>query len=262
MRRDYERGKLLTEPAGGDHMVQFYAAPADLVASINLYVDAALKKHRAVILITRQAHWEGVRAALNYQGHNVVALESSRQLMHLDAEETLNQLMVNGMPDRERCLNVIGTYLEKAYIRFGTVCAYGEMVDILWQRGKAAEAVHLEELWNNLSRSYSFHLLCGYKLDIWDSSLYQGRLQAICSKHSHCILGEDHRHWNSAVERALHEILEPGVALTLDESLERQRSLTQMPLGVAKLLRLGMHSPALGAEVMSRASVYYYHRDN
>jgi hypothetical protein len=44
----------------------------------------------------------------------------------------------------------------------GRIAAYGEMVGILCERGQYADAVHLEQLWNDLLAACEASLYCGY----------------------------------------------------------------------------------------------------
>ena len=64
------------------------------------------------------------------------------------------------------------------------VRAYGEMVDVLWKAGQTVAATRLEMLWNDLARSQSFSLLCGYAM----GSFYKdAAVEEVCSHHSHVI---------------------------------------------------------------------------
>jgi hypothetical protein len=66
----------------------------------------------------------------------------------------------------------------------GRVRAYGEMVDMLAQRGELTEAIALEGLWNNLGERVPFFLLCGYSAAHFVSSSTHRALRDICSSHS------------------------------------------------------------------------------
>jgi len=58
------------------------------------------------------------------------------------------------------------------------VRAYGEMVDVLWQRGERDAAIRLEEFWNDLARLQTFSLLCAYCIDHLDPQAYADRFGA------------------------------------------------------------------------------------
>jgi hypothetical protein len=84
----------------------------------------------------------------------------------LDADATLSALLVDGEPDRDLFRSVIGTLLSDLVSRNpGGVAVYGEMVGLLWSRGRVSAAMRLEALWNELQRELPFSLLCGYSID-------------------------------------------------------------------------------------------------
>ena len=69
--------------------------------------------------------------------------------------------------------------------------AFGEMVDLLCERGNPTGAARLEELWNRLARRRSFSLLCGYRIDVFDRDAQISVLPEICRSHSHVLPVDD-----------------------------------------------------------------------
>ena len=67
---------------------------------------------------------------------------------------------------------------------------YGEMVDLLWNTGRADAALALEVLWNELAAQHAFSLLCGYSVGNFYKQTSQ--FDEICGQHSH-VLGADSR---------------------------------------------------------------------
>ena len=86
--------------------------------------------------------------------------------MVLDAETTLDQILVDGMP----AANLFHSLMEETLASINTgsprdnVRAYGEMVDLLWRRGHTAAAIQLEELWNAFLAERPVSLLCAYMM--------------------------------------------------------------------------------------------------
>ncbi len=64
----------------------------------------------------------------------------------------------------------IGTTIGQLSRTHGKVRAYGEMVNVLWQKGMIRQALEVEGFWNQLSMKYPFCLFCAYALDHVDSS--------------------------------------------------------------------------------------------
>ena len=74
--------------------------------------------------------------------------------------------------DPGRFVDVIGGAISKALAggRVPHVRAYGEMVALLWLAGRPGAAIALEKMWNDLARSHSFTLLCGYPVAAFEPS--------------------------------------------------------------------------------------------
>jgi hypothetical protein len=68
--------------------------------------------------------------------------------------------------------------------QFKTVLAYGEMVNVLCEKGNAAGAIELEKLWNNLLREHSFALMCGYSMNNFSSHADNAVFREVCHLHT------------------------------------------------------------------------------
>ena len=102
----------------------------------------------------------------------------------VDAEATLAQFMVDGMPNPARFRDAVTPLIERA-CRGRKDCvirAYGGMVDVLWKAGHTVAAVRLETLWNQLAQSHAFALLCGYSMGHFYKDAAH---QEICGLHTH-----------------------------------------------------------------------------
>ncbi len=91
--------------------------------------------------------------------------------------------------------------------------AYGEMVDVLWQRGERDAAIRLEEFWNDLAKLQTFSLLCAYEMDPLDPAAYHP-LECVCKVHTHLIPAADYRRFNQAVVGSE----QPGAGMAACES--------------------------------------------
>ena len=117
---------------------------------------------------------------------DVRRLKQFGDLIVLDARETLETIMADGMPHASLFRHVLGTtFAELARIHpKRTVRAYGEMVNVLWKDGLTAAAIRLETLWNDLAKSHDFKLLCGYAM----GNFYQhAAVGEITRQHSHLV---------------------------------------------------------------------------
>ena len=91
----------------------------------------------------------------------------------LDATDSLSAIMVNGLPDPVRFFERIGGFIEAATraatLEESQVVVFGQAVNLLLAEGKADAAIRLEQLWNEVGRTFGLDILCGY-----DSSNFHG----------------------------------------------------------------------------------------
>jgi hypothetical protein len=172
--------------SGHFHAVRFYESPESLCRIVAGFLSEGLRAHQPALAIATPEHRAGISEALGAQGVDVAALQTSGDLLLLDAEETLAKFMVDGMPDAKRFQAVATDVIQRACRgRMNcTIRAYGEMVDVLWKKGQSVAAVRLEMLWNKLAATQDFSLLCGYAM----GNFYKGtQQQEICDHHTHVV---------------------------------------------------------------------------
>ena len=227
-------------------MVQLYSDPEFLVEAVCGYLASGLRQGDAAIVIARPEHRELFTAALARQG-----LYPSPALRLLDAETTLGTFMVNGMPQWTAFHGTAGGAIAELRLRYLKVRAYGEMVDILWQRGERNAALRLEEFWNELGTLQTFSLLCAYGIDPLEAGSYgAGALEAVCKCHTHLIPSPDYARFNEAVSGASEEVLDQPLAQMLLGLAASQRPQTEMPLGQAALIWLKQNMPRTADRVL------------
>jgi hypothetical protein len=249
--------ELLQNPAGGDHFVQLYKDEAFLCEALAEYAGTGLRLGEAVVVIATPSH----RAAFVQQlaGNGVAAEEALQrgQLLLLDADETLARFTPGGMPEWQSFHTLIGGVIAKLRLEYPTVRAYGEMVDLLWQRGEREAAIRLEEFWNDLAGLQTFSLLCAYGMDNLDQAAYGGPLDCICRVHSHLIAVRDYKRFNEAVVEASEAVLDQTLAQMLLSLSEQHRPQTAMPQGQATLLWLQHNMPRTAEKVLAQVRRRY-----
>ena len=117
---------------------------------------------------------------------DVVERQKTGDLVLRDADDTLSTFMKNGIPDAGAFRNGMGEILEQVRGEHPNraIRIYGQMVDLLWKRGRQEDAIRLEVLWNELADSHLFSLLCGYGV----GSFYKAvGLDAVCRQHTHVL---------------------------------------------------------------------------
>jgi hypothetical protein len=66
------------------------------------------------------------------------------------------------------------------------------MVALLWAEGNYAAAVRVEELWNDLQKTYSFSLFCAYPINAFTGERFAEPLTGVCTAHSSVIPAESY----------------------------------------------------------------------
>jgi MEDS: MEthanogen/methylotroph, DcmR Sensory domain len=237
---------LVDNPGSHDHFVQLYQELGPLAEAVARYVDTGLRRGEAAVVIATPAH----RAAFLEKIDAGQAVRQG-QLRLLDAEETLATFMANGMPQWKAFHEVVGGLIAELRLQYPTVRAYGEMVDVLWQRDEREAAIRLEEYWNELGRLQTFSLFCAYRMDPLDSQAYGGPLECVCKVHTHLIPARDPARFDEAVREASRKVLDQPLAQILLSLAANHRPATQMPAGQAALFWLKQNMPRTAEKVLS-----------
>jgi hypothetical protein len=177
----------LIRMSGHFHAVRFYKDSDSLTRIVANFLAEGIAEESPAVVIGTPNHCTLIQRHLTAAGIDVDRLQQDGRLIVLDADRTLEQFMVDGMPDpvlfRDAMLPVFDRVADG---RGNTVVirAYGEMVDVLWKAGHTVAATRLEMLWNALARTHAFSLLCGYAM----GNFYKdAAVEEICSHHSHVI---------------------------------------------------------------------------
>jgi DNA-binding NarL/FixJ family response regulator len=169
------------------HEVQFYSDDVVFRETVTHFIGAALKGGNAAIVFATEPHRESLLQGLKVQGVDVDALIQQGAYVSLDAAEVLSTFMINGWPDAARFFegfrNLVEAASKVAKARHPRVAICGEGVALLWAEGMTEAAIRLEQLGNDLARTYNVDILCAYpfSLHIQEDELAFG---AICAEHS------------------------------------------------------------------------------
>jgi hypothetical protein len=251
MSRENNWQELLTQPKLGDHLVQVYQDFSFLCDTVGEYLAASLSRGEAGIVIAVAEHHAGFERALLAKGVDVERAKREGQLRILDGHETLASFTVDGKPEWQAFHRVVGGAIAELRLQYPVVRAYGEMVDVLWQRGERDAAILLEGYWNELARLQTFSLLCAYYMDNLDPATYRGALQCICDAHTHLIPARDYEHFDRAVHEASRQVLDEPRANMMLALAANERPRIEMPLGQAALLWLQENMPRTAEKVLS-----------
>jgi hypothetical protein len=251
--------ELLASPDPRAHTVQLYSDAGFLASAVSHYAATGLRRGEAVIIVATPEHRQDFTERLRAAGINLEAACSTRQLIVLDAAETLARCVQHGKPEWSCFEPVIGSLLDQLG-GFPRVRAYGEMVNLFWENGDLSNAIRLEELWNELGQNREFALHCAYAMDNFQSGNGCHALCDVNHTHTHVIPVEDYQRLDRAVHRALAEVLGPAEAVVL-RSVLAARNRERMPEAQAALIGLSKLLPGASEAIVSRARRYYQATD-
>jgi hypothetical protein len=171
----------------GHHVVQFYGHDEDLADSVADYLLGALRSGGVAVIIATAEHQRAFEARLAELGPDLPAAAASGAYLAVDARETVSQFMKADRPDTADFDRVIGGMIARACESGRPVRAYGEMVALLWDDGLVNAAVQLEEMWNSLSRRYSFSLFCSYPAQAVTKDGHVDAFAEVCRLHQEVV---------------------------------------------------------------------------
>lgn len=173
------------------HAVRFYESDRSLAQIVAGFLTEGFAEGNPGIVVATPVQRAAIIRELTARSFDVVDLQRSKDLLLLDATETLSTFMTDGRPDALHFNTQMCQAIERV-CRGRSNCRvriFGQMVDVLWQDGQRDAATRLEVLWNQLANEQAFSLLCGYAM----GNFYKGsNFDDICSQHSH-VLSNDGR---------------------------------------------------------------------
>lgn len=169
--------------AHSGHFVQFFDSDDSRHEAAARFLVGGNADACPIVLIARPLNSAAIVDRLAQAGVPVQRGIASGRVTILDGDDTLRRLSRNGTPDAEKFDDIVGPVVMRAS-RFGRVCAYGEMVDLLAQRGDFPEATLLEGFWNALAARVELSLMCGYSAAHFVSPSSHDALREICECHT------------------------------------------------------------------------------
>jgi hypothetical protein len=249
--------EVLAQARPGDHVAQVYQDAGFLMEAVCHYVGSGLQQGEGVLLIMREANRNELERRLQAAGADPTEAIARGQLHFYEASEMLGRLMKGGMPDGELFRHLIGGALTQVRWKYPDVRAFGELVDILWQRGHRLAAQHLEELWNDFIRDRGFSMFCAYSMDPLSDFSYGGPLENVCKAHTHLIPARHYDKLDAAVKEASKQVLDRQLAGMLNTLASTHRSSTAMPLGQATLMWLKDNMPRTSDRILNLVRARY-----
>jgi hypothetical protein len=252
---------LLASAGPRDHIVQLYQDEQFLNRAVCRFAASAIANGEGVILVPTAAHWEAFSPRLEAEGVDVDAAQARGQLTVVDADELLPQFMRKAMPDAPLFLGLARDTIAQARAggQYRKVRWWGEMVNVLWERGDVAASMELEDQFDRLARDEEIAIFCSFVMDNFDGNVHTRMMPRLGQNHSHLIPVQDYVRLERAVAQALRETFGEDEARILEEQLSARSGLPfQMPRAQALLLSLRDTLPRVADPVLARSRKLYH----
>lgn len=252
--------RLLANAGPCDHIVQLYQDQDFLNRTVCRFAGAAIANGEGIILVPTLTHWNAIRPRLEAEGVDVEAARDRGQLTVVDADEFLPRFMRDAMPESPVFLGLAADVIGQAHAggRYQKVRWWGEMVNVLWERGDVAASMNLEDMFDQLAKKHDIAIFCSFLMDNFNGDVHARMLPRLGTNHSHLIPVEDYARLERAVEDALRETVGATEASVLESRLlsEYQQPF-DMPRAQALLLALRQVLPAVADPVLHRSRNLY-----
>jgi hypothetical protein len=252
--------RVVADAAPSDHIVQLYQDQEFLNRAVCRFACAALANGEGIILVPTLTHWKAIRPRLEAECADVEAARQRGQLTVVDADEFLPRFMRDAMPDSPVFLGLAAGVIGQARAggRYKTVRWWGEMVNVLWERGDVAASMNLEDLFDQLAHKHDIAIFCSFLMDNFDGEVHAHMLPRLGTNHSHLIPVDDYARLERAVADALRETVGAEEARVLQSRLlSDYQQPFDMPRGQALLLALRQVLPTLADPVLQRSRTLY-----
>jgi hypothetical protein len=251
---------VVADAAPRDHIVQLYQDQDFLNRAVCRFAGAAIANGEGIILVPTLSHWNAFRPRLEAEGVDVEVARERGQLTVVDADELLPRFMRDGMPDSPMFLGLAADVIGQARAggRYKTVRWWGEMVNVLWERGDVAASMNLEDLFDQLGEEQTVAHFCSFLMDNFDGEVHTHMLPRLGTIHSHLIPVEDYARLERAVADALRDTVGADQARVLeDRLLADYHEPFNMPRAQALLLALRQFDPTVADPVLLRSRSLY-----
>ncbi len=185
--------ELLIRAEPGKHVVQLYGEDDGLLArNVSRYLAEGLRRGDGLVVIATPEHTSAIaRHLVEDEPRALGEAERTGRVRWLDARETLERLLTNGNPEEATFRSLLGATLTsvRGSSATGQVRAFGEMVSLLWEAGKRAEADRLEALWNDNLAKHDCSLYCAYRIDLFSRGELALDISPIVCSHDHLLAG-------------------------------------------------------------------------
>ena len=167
------------------HGVQFFDDAQSRSEAVASFLHDGLDHGARLLIVQTKEHWQATARLLAGRRVPIEAAAQSGRLTVLDATDTAALVGRVDALGSERFDRSIGALVRQLSSRARSLRVYGEVVDVLAERGDLDAALRLEALWNALIAHVPMALLCGYSAVRYRDPGRSEEFERICGAHSH-----------------------------------------------------------------------------
>ena len=176
----------LAEGRGSAHATQLYGDVPPFINGVSAFLDIALRRGDATVIVATEDVREPLRARLGLRGWNVGGPSGLARCLVVDANEALNRFMRDSHPDLDRLAEIIEALdvfrRAEADNEGSRLTVFGNMAAPLLAGGNTAATVAIEKQWDRLTKDLPAFTLCAYATShLHDSS--DERWSSVCAEH-------------------------------------------------------------------------------
>jgi hypothetical protein len=246
---------LLTDAPTGRHFAQFHRDSDALGESVFAFLEAGLRRGNSVLVVTTRPRVEQLFDRLTAGKFHPKSLSNSGQLAVLAADQVLEELGADRLPEWSEFRAIMGPLLSRLQPFGRGIRIYSELANTLWESGKTEAAVRVEDFWNTLAGAYPFALYCGYTMDTQSEASYAGPLEELGRTHSEILGSLEDEQFGHALDRASKEIF--GISLTQMAGVTRQDGARKFPSGQRTMLWVKRNLPMSTTQLADKARHYF-----
>jgi CheY-like chemotaxis protein len=166
------------------HAVQFYDREEFILQAIAEFFTQGVRPGDVLIMVSRSRTFKAVAAHLS-PGRHGSAINMADRIHFFDADAAIPEIMEGESLDPARAERLLTHILSHSHAH-GPIRLYGELVDMLCERGCYSAAIQLERLWSSLlDLKPQLSILCGYAIERFNNDWSGAQLRAVCQEHTH-----------------------------------------------------------------------------
>lgn len=165
------------------HAVQLFDSDESLSAHVATFLHRGYLQGEQLRVIATSEHMAAIARHLGHLGCPVSDALANGRLRWMDAATTLQKLVPERRLDHTHLRALAREMAQPRDHAPAPTRMYGEMVDLLAERGDLRGAVDLEDAWNRVLASVETTLLCGYTSSHFGDPSTSAALREICQQH-------------------------------------------------------------------------------